>query len=239
MTVDPRALAGDLDVLEQVEKATLRMVTQGILDFADEAVEIFANESDLVADIAEDITREALDRLGTSIIPVRLYGKVDYKRARYVFHPDFSLAQALFVDSKAEKIEGERTATIQLAQTSMAIRQRRGGKVVDVQGTLPKVLSAGARDLLTTTVFVKYNYQAAASGTKELASITLIALPSGFLQNRYNPSADSTFWLAGRDAPSRGEAFRVRIGITRLKEVSNWRVQRIQLLPKRSFDWED
>ena len=33
MTLDPRSLSHDLDILEQVEKATLRMVTQAIYDF--------------------------------------------------------------------------------------------------------------------------------------------------------------------------------------------------------------
>ena len=64
-----------------------------------------------------------MDRMGTSVIPVRLFGKIDYKRARYVFHPEHSIRQALFVDSKAEKTEGARTITIQTAQTSMRIKQ--------------------------------------------------------------------------------------------------------------------
>ncbi len=33
MTLDPRSLIEDLDILEQIEKATLRMVTQAIYDF--------------------------------------------------------------------------------------------------------------------------------------------------------------------------------------------------------------
>ncbi len=102
MTLNPNALAQDSDVLEEVEKATLRMVVQAVYDFRDEAREFFLQEPDLVADIGEDITREAMDRMGTSTIPTRLFGKIDYKRARYVFHPEYSIRQALFIDSKAE-----------------------------------------------------------------------------------------------------------------------------------------
>lgn len=125
MTLDPADLVNDLDRLETIEKASLRLVTQAIYDFdqREHAGAIFGQETDLAQDIAEDITREALDRLGTSTIPVRLFGKVDYKRARYVFHEDYSLRQALFVDSKAEK--NSTTARIQTDQTSMHVRQVR------------------------------------------------------------------------------------------------------------------
>ena len=58
MTLNAGDLRANLDTIEQIEKATLRMVVQAIYDFREEAVEIFRNESDLVADIGEDITRE-------------------------------------------------------------------------------------------------------------------------------------------------------------------------------------
>jgi len=86
MLIDPYSLKNDLDRLESIELATTRLVTQSLLDFRDEAKEIFRKEKDLAQDIAEDITREALDRMGMSKINVRLFGKIDYKRARYVFN---------------------------------------------------------------------------------------------------------------------------------------------------------
>lgn len=239
MTLDPAVLANDLDLLETIEKATLRLVAQAIYDFHTQAADIFAHESDLVQDIGEDITREALDRLGTSIIPVRLFGKMDYKRARYVFHPDYSLRQALFVDSKAEDVAGAATATIQTAQTSMTIRQKRSGQVVEVPGSLPTVVQAQGQNLLTTTIFVKYNYHSIAGSGNELTNISILALPNGLLQARYNPDADNGFWLAGRNAPTRGEAFRVRISLAQLKAMKGWRVQRIQLAPSSAYTWDD
>lgn len=240
MTLDPRSLSHDLDLLEQVEKATLRMVTQAIYDFRNEAREFFIHEPDFVADIGEDITRESMDRMGTSTIPVRLFGRIDYKRARYVFHPEYSIRQALFVDSKAEKTEGARTVTIQTAQTSMRIRQMRSGNPIDEQGTLPEILEIQGDDYLVTTIFVKYNYTESGDYLqKTLESISVSCIPNGMLQERYNPSVRQTFWLAGRNAPSRGEAFRVRASLSRLKSMTTWRVQNIQLFPQTSFVWSE
>ena len=238
MTLDPNALRCNLDLLEDIEKATLRLVVQAVYDFAHEANLIFIEEQDLVKDIGEDISREALDRLGTSVIPVRLFGNIDYKRARYIFHPEFSVRQALFVDSKAEKVSGAATATIQMSQTSMRIQQIRGGRRVDEAGTLPSIIDRQGERLLTTTIFVKYNYQDKPGAKNDLDSIGLISLPNGMLQERYNPSPKDSFWRAGRNAPTLGESFRVRISLKALKAKANWRVQRIQLAPALSFSWD-
>src|SRR5436309_16071605 len=118
MFIEPAELANQPDRLEEIEKASMRLVTQAVYEFRLTAAEIFAREKDLAQDIAEDITREALDRLGVSRMDLRLFGKIDYKRARYVFHPEYAVRQALFVDSKAEKESG--TATLQTAQTSLS-----------------------------------------------------------------------------------------------------------------------
>jgi len=91
MLIDPHSLESDLHRLEEIEKASLRLVVQAVFDFRSSAAEIFRIESDLVQDIGEDLTREALDRMGMSRIDQRLFGKIDYKRDRYVFHPDYSL----------------------------------------------------------------------------------------------------------------------------------------------------
>ena len=239
MTLDPRSLRRDFDLLEAIEKATLRLVVQAIYDYCEEAIQIFAEEVDLVKDIGEDISREALDRLGTSVIPVRLFGNIDYKRARYIFLPEFSVRQALLVDSKAEKLAGAGTAIIQMSQTSMRVRQIRHGRRVNQKGGVPEVINRNNVNYLATTIFVKYNYEANSAGDKELDSIAVIALPNGILQARYNPSPKDGFWRAGRNAPTLSEPFRVRIGLSALKRKSTWCVQRIQVRPHRSFAWED
>jgi len=237
MLINPNDLASDPDRLEQIEKASVRLVTQALVDFRDTAVEIFRQEEDLVADIGEDITREALDRLGMSKIDQRLFGKIDYKRARYVFHPEYALKQALFIDSKAEKTGGRATATLQTSQLSMTVRQLRARRVVQVDGTLPRVLDLRGELYLTTTIFVKYDYVESAQANL-LKSISVVALPNGFLQDRYNLNCIDTIWLAGRNAPTLGEQFRVRLSFPRLKAKANWRVQTIPMAPA-SFNWDE
>ncbi len=241
MTLNAGDLRANLDTVEQIEKATLRMVVQAIYDFRDEAVEIFRNELDLVADIGEDITREALDRQGMPTIPVRLFGKIDYKRATYLFQPEYAVRQALFVDSKAEKTAGARTATIQTSQTSMRIRQVRQNQTVDVPGDLENIAMVRDDEYLTTTIFVKYNYSenSVDDVPNRLDSVSVLCLPNGLLQDRYNPTANDSIWLAGRNAPTRGEAFRVRIGLAALKHKAAWRVQTISPNPDQALAWDD
>lgn len=234
MLINPDTLKNDLDRLEAIEKASLRLVVQAILDFRDAATEIFKLEKDLVADIGEDLTREALDKMGVSKIEQRLFGKIDYKRARYMFHPDFAIKQALFVDSKAEKLSGKGTATLQTSQLSMTIKQIRANEIIEVQGKLPCIID---NDFITTTIFVKYNYSEL-NGNNVLDNITIVALPNGLLQNKYNPSANDTIFITGRNAPSRGEEFRVRLSFSKLKEKSVWRVQTVKLLPE-IFVWDE
>jgi hypothetical protein len=232
---DPEALQPAQ--IEEIEKASARLVTQAVYEFRDTAAEIFRKEKDLAQDIAEDITREALDKLGVSRMDLRLYGKIDYKRARYVFHPEYAVRQALLVDSKAEKEHG--TSTIQTGQTSMKIRHVRSGQPVDVPGDL--LIAIG--NCLTTTIFVKYEYEE--EPVSRLHEITVAALPSGLLQDFYNPNVENTIWRAGRNAPTRGEPFRVRLVFAALKAKMRWRVQTIPMPPNAppalptSFPWDE
>lgn len=222
--------------IEEIEKASARLVTQAVYEFRETAADIFSKEKDLAQDIAEDITREALDKLGVSRMDLRLYGKIDYKRARYVFHPEYAVRQALFVDSKAEKEHG--TSTLQTAQTSMRIRHIRADQPVDETGELPVNIGK----CLTTTIFVKYEYQD--EPENKLLEIIIAALPSGMLQDSYNPTHQDTIWRAGRNAPTRGEPFRVRLVFGLLKNKMRWRVQSIPMNPMLpatpgSFPWDE
>jgi len=76
MLLDPHQLHQNLDRLEDIERASLRLVVQALYDYRQLAQEVFHTESDLVADVGEDITREALDRLGMPRIDQRLFGKI-------------------------------------------------------------------------------------------------------------------------------------------------------------------
>ncbi|MBA3530609.1 MAG: BglI family type II restriction endonuclease [Ardenticatenales bacterium] len=215
------------DQIEDIEKQTTRWLFQAVLDFGLEAYEIFLRSPDEVQDIAEDVTRELLDRLSGYTVPQRIYGTVDYKKARYVILPERLVRQALFVDSKAEKSKA--TATIQMSQISLHVRQIRAGSPLDEPGLLPKISVYNGKQYLTTTAFLHFNY--AKENEHLLKAVTVCCLPNGLLQGRYNPNALDSFWRAGRDAPTLGEDFRVRVNFDALKSKANWRVQRIEYHP--------
>ena len=212
------------DEIEDVEKLTSRWLFRAAFDFGFDAYDIFLNSPDDVQDVAEDVTRELLDRLPGYNTPQRVFGNVDYKKARYIVLPDRVIRQALFVDSKAEK--DDRSATIQMSQTSMVIKQVRGGAVIERAGLLPAVAEYGGQEYLTTTALLHYCYQEI-EGRRQLQGLTLSCIPNGRLQQRYNPDAERTFWIAGRNAPTRGEVFRARLSFHRLSRMCAWRVQRV------------
>jgi len=231
---DLRQSPDGLHVLEDIERASQRLVVQALVEFHD-ARRIFNSESDLQGDIGEDITREALDRMGVSGARIRVPGKIDYKRARLVFHPDYAVRQALLIDSKAEK-GALNVARVQISQTSLEIRQVRAGQNIAEQSALPQSVTSGGLNFLTTTIFVKYHYEETESGNN-LKTIKVICLPNGMLQDKYNPDAQHSIWTAGPNAPTLGEAFRTRLSFTRLKALAGWRVQDVLLDPAEPFVW--
>lgn len=213
---------------------------------------MYDREKDLQADIGEDITREALDLMGVSRINRRLSGKIDYKRARYVFHPDYAVKQALLVDSKAEK-KTYSVARIQTAQTSLVIKNvATDGSLIEEAGRLQPIDENG---FITTTIFVKYHYidkQHPEPAPEDLPTekilrqrvgttlsrITIAALPNGRLQGRYNPTHDDNIWNQSPHSTKRHEKPRTRLSFLKLKKKTNWRVQRIPI-QKGSGTWQD
>ena len=147
--------------------------------------------------------------MGVSGISERLYGKVDYKKALYAFLPG-PHPVALMLDAKAEKANGDRTATIQMSQTSITVKMRRSGADIEEPGKLAQVISRDHRKLRVVTVIAKYAYREHGQ-SQQLQRIIVACIPNGALQERYNPSVDDTIWLAGRNAPTLGEDFRVRL----------------------------
>ena len=214
-----------LDEVERLERTVMEMVVQALTDYRVQAETIFREETDLPQDIAEDVTREALEAMGVSGISERLYGKVDYKKAIYAFLPA-PHPVALMLDAKAEKSNGDRTATIQMSQTSMIVRMRRSGVVIEEPGKLDQVIVRDQRQLRVVTIIAKYAYMEAGQ-SQRLQRIIVACIPNGVLQDRYNPSIDDTIWLAGRNAPTRGEDFRVRLSYARLQGKAAWRVREI------------
>ncbi len=242
MSIDPKNLATHPDrvaIIENIEKASTRMVCQAVLDFAEVAKKQFALAKDLAGTVAEDVTRDAMDSMGMSRIPTaRLIGKIDYKRATYYFDPSYSIRQALLVDSKAEKGEVG-NMTIQIAQTSLRVRMVLRGVEIDEPGQVDSVLAVDEGSYLATTIFVKYAYEVLADGNNRLNDIYVVSLPNGMLQDLYNPNAADGVWMVGRNAPTLGEVLRVRVSFARLKAKKNWRVQKIAVQPAIQFAWED
>ena len=219
-----------LDEIEEIEKSALRALWIATRDFALDAWEFFRQSNDDPKDIAEDVTREMLDRLGGYGIPQRIYGNVDYRKARYVINPDLAVRQALFVDSKAEKSCD--TATLQLSQFSMSVLQDRSGSYRNEPGLLQSVQTYGEHEYLVTTLLSHYHYSSQQGNDGKdrppyhLKRITICAIPNGKLQERYNPNPEETIWRAGRNAESRGESFRVRLSFAKLSMKCHWRVQK-------------
>lgn len=235
----PEEFAADLDGLEAVERATLRFIAQGVSALLPVAAQQFAtiqtgsDTGDKANYVGEDVTRMALDRIGAPRVPDgRLFGAVDYKLATYQFLPDFAVRQALFVDTKAEQ-DAMNNMRVQVTQTSLEVRQVRQGQEFAVPGRIAPVWNAEDGDYLTTTAFVKYHY-AEAGHALELRRVTVVGLPSGFLQDKYNPTAQDGIWNAGPDAPTLGEKFRTRVNFTKLRGKAAWRVQTMQ----PGQDWE-
>lgn len=210
---------------EKIEKVAFSMVVQAFKDYREQAVAIFKEEVDQPQDIAEDITREAIDAMGLSIYRDRIYGKVDVKKAIYTFLPEPQLV-ALMLDAKAEKPGGDRTTTIQMSQTSMKVKMHRSGSHLVEHGKLPKTISRDSREYYVVTAFSKFSYVETHSGYS-LKKMILTCVPNGILQDRYNPDSSNTIWMAGRNAPTRGEDFRVRLDHASLRKKALWRVREI------------
>jgi hypothetical protein len=202
----------------------MRSLFQAAVDFGFDAYDYFYQSSDEVQNIAEDISREMMDKIGGYRIDERILGNVDYRKARYVILPDLQVRQALFVESKAEK--DATSATLQMSETSMVVNQDRAGQVHNVAGLIPKIAMPRGLAHLTTTLVAHFHYEDHESN-HILKTLTMAALPNGRLQQKYNPDTDDTIWKAGRNAPKLGETFRVRLAFDRLETKSAWRVQRI------------
>lgn len=216
-----------LDEIEEIEKLSLRALHLSACEFGFEAWKIFNQSDDEPKDIAEDITREMMDRLGGYKVYQRIYGNVDYRKSRFIVLPGYAIRQALFIDSKAEKSCAN--ATLQMSQLSMNVRQTRGGDATDIAGFLKPIERYDGVDYLSTILIAHFHYEVLhtnqASQSHDLKRITLAAIPNGLLQHLYNPDETDTIWMAGRNAPSRGEDFRVRLNFNRLAQKASWRVQ--------------
>lgn len=211
--------------IEQVERTALEMVVTAIREYLPEAVQVWRHERDEAKDIAEDITREALDQMGLPRAGRRLYGTVDFKKPTWIFNPRATRC-ALFVDSKAEE-RAFGVARLQISQTSLEVRMVRQNEEVRVPGGIAQEVSEGGETLLSVTIVVKYHYAKLPEG-RELKRVTVACIPNGALQEKYNPTPKDGIWRAGPDAPTLEENFRMRLSFEDLAEKAEWRVRRLE-----------
>lgn len=255
-TRNPRSFEDDLESLEELERATLRLIAESMYLQLDEISAEFSKAGGTFADgvvslsqdptggasitdrydyLGEDLTRLALDTVGVSRVPgARLFGAIDYKAPRYVFLPDFAVEQALLVDSKAEKGSAS-SARLQITQTSMEVRQMIRGEPFRMQGLVDKVWESPPHTYITNTALVKYCYRT--DPAPALDQIIVAAIPHGFLQEHYNPDERDGIWLVGPSAPTRDEKFRTRLGFSLLEKKSPWRVQR--MYPGKAWSFKE
>jgi hypothetical protein len=149
------------DEIESLERVSLRLVVQALVTFGRAAWDEFRLSPDKEQGIAEDVLRDALDELPGFVRRERIFGTVDYRKARWLPSPFGLVPQALYVDAKASKEDYR--ANLQLSQVSMRPHfvSRASGKVVAYEPGLLKshkfhLRSGVVRDALTTTIFVQF-----------------------------------------------------------------------------------
>ncbi|MDQ3022884.1 MAG: SfiI family type II restriction endonuclease [bacterium] len=231
----------DLDEIEEIEKQCLRSLFQAAVDFRADPYAIFKLSTDEAENVAEDITREFMDRLGCyQIFQQRILGKVDYRKARYIVLPNLAVRQALFLDSKA--IKSSTDARLEMTQLSLRVLYDNRGVIIDQPGHLPTIYNHDGLDYLVTTQLAHYDYRDNAEGKHILQGLTLAAIPSGLLQERYNPNAQENIWKASPHSTKLQERGRIRLSFAKLKALAGWRVQSIRYVDDGasiSHEWSE
>lgn len=228
------------DEIEAIEKQTLRVIVQAMQEYSREAKDIFDNtpahsKSEVIV-LAEDLVQYALEVAEVYPINKRFAGFIDYKRVRWLPTPFGLLPQVLLVDAKAST-ENNRE-TLQQSQLPMDAEFQSQGKVHTLAAGVPPhmdIAGTGGSTLVavTTSLFVHFYYEENVGTTpprppyRNLKGIFALAIPHARLKNRYNPSAQVTFFGQGKHSPSREELPRIRVYFTRLLKMCPWRFQQL------------
>lgn len=222
------------DELELCEKQTLRIIVQAMQEYSREAKAIFDSTplptGDEITVLGEDLVQYALEVAELYPINKRLAGSIDYKRVRWLPTPYGLFPQALLVDAKAAK-ENTRT-TLQQSQLPMDADFEVNGVVHNLTAGIPNLVveakSGAMLQALPTSIFVHLYYKDLPQGAttpRSLKAIYIVSVPHGLLKQRYNPTAQDSFWGKGKESTSRLEARRVRVYFQRLIAMCPWRVQ--------------
>lgn len=226
------------DQIEQIEKASLRAVTQAVQEYSREAKEIFDNtyapSDNEVIVLAEDLVQYALEVAEFYPINRRYAGFIDYKRVRWMAMPFGLVPQAFLVDAKAST-ENTRD-TLQRSQLPMDADFESNGTQYKMQaGVVPHleipVFNGFPLKAIATSIFIHFYYLKLgqdAEPYRNLRSIFALCLPHARLKSTYNPSAAVTFFGQGKHSPARSEDPRIRVYFTKLRRMMPWRLQELR-----------
>lgn len=228
------------DEIEQIEKATQRVVTQALQEYSREAKEIFDNtyapRDNEVIVLAEDLTQYALEVAECYPINKRYAGFIDYKRVRWLAMPFGLIPQAFLVDAKAST-ENNRD-TLQQSQLPMDADFESNGNSFHMKAGVVPHLEIPSFDgsqirAIATSIFVHFYYSKIDNDKppyRDLKSIFALSIPHARLKSRYNPNAATTFFGQGKHSPARSEDPRIRVYFTKLRQMMPWRLQELKYL---------
>jgi hypothetical protein len=226
------------DQIEDIEKQTLRVITQAIQQYSKEAKQIFdyteaSSDTEIIV-LGEDITQYALEVAECYPINKRYAGFIDYKRVRWFSSIHGLVPQALLVDAKAST-ENSRDTLQQSQLPFNAEFEDKSGTVWELTRGIPDLeieCHSGDRlPVLNTSALVHLYYDKNPSDPtkqRDLKSIYILGLPSEPLKPKYNPDPKTAFFGQGKHSPARGEDPRIRVYFTRLKAMCPWRVQELK-----------
>lgn len=240
--------AARVDFIEQLERQTLRQLTQAIQDLSLYFKEMFettpipygVSRTAHLARLTEHLVRRAVDRAAIQPLDDYYEGDVDSRRVRWCPTARGTVAQDLRVDAKAE---GEQS---RLRPSASQFSMRAEIAVINPQTGLPRTVrqdrivvphillptqlgnprpapgdDSESVAAITTIIFVALYYK------PTLQSIILVASPHAELQDRYNPDAATNhLWGAG-PAPDDPRGTRINLGKLRANPFSTWRVQEL------------
>lgn len=242
-------------LVEQVERQTLRQLTQSVQElslyfkrlFDTTPVPYGVSKSAHTARLAEHLVRSAVDRANIAPIDDFYEGDFDVRRVRWCPTVFGTLAQDLRVDAKASTERSRIRPSASQFSMPATITEPQSGRVVQNRRTVnphivlrPRVVGGPKRSertqaiaAITTVIYVHLHYKPL------LKSILLVASPHAYLRRRYNPSsAVNHIWSVGPE-PNDPRAVRLNIGLLSANPYSPWRVQELRYSDPREISFAD
>lgn len=245
--LDVPAGADRTDFIEQLERQSLRQLTQAIQELSRYFKDMFDNtpipygvsKTAHLARLTEHLVRRAVDRAAIQPLDDYYEGDFDSRRVRWCPTSVGTIAQDLRVDAKAESERSRlrpsasqysMRAHIEVTNRQGVTRTVRQDRIVPPHIMLPTQTSTADTPVssnpkpvaaITTVLFVALFYK------PKLRSIILIASPHQELQERYNPSPlINHIWQAGPGVDD-ARATRINLKLLLANPYSSWRVQEL------------